>query len=138
MAPNIFYPPAATYHRFITGLTGGKMSSSNPPSAIFLTDTPEEGVKKVKSCVTGGGTSVEDHKKNGGRPEVCSIFEMFVYHLIEEDEQLNVIFEECKSGRRFCGQCKEQAARLISLFLSDMAKKREQAKGRVAEYLKYN
>ena len=31
-----FLQPSSTYHRFITGLTGEKMSSSKPESAIFL------------------------------------------------------------------------------------------------------
>ncbi|BDZ69318.1 hypothetical protein GCM10025860_27660 [Methanobacterium ferruginis] len=36
-----FITPSSTYHRFITGLTGGKMSSSKPKTAIFLSDPPE-------------------------------------------------------------------------------------------------
>jgi hypothetical protein len=36
------FPPASTYHRFMTGLTGGKMSSSKPETAVFITDEPDE------------------------------------------------------------------------------------------------
>jgi tryptophanyl-tRNA synthetase len=36
-----FFLPAATYHRFMQGLTGGKMSSSVPGSYIALTEPPE-------------------------------------------------------------------------------------------------
>jgi len=35
-----FITPSSTYHRFITGLTGGKMSSSKPKTAIFHSITP--------------------------------------------------------------------------------------------------
>ena len=53
-----FYLPASTYHRFMTGLTGGKMSSSDPESSIFLNDEPGLGKDKVMSAKTGGRTTV--------------------------------------------------------------------------------
>ena len=37
-----------TYHRFAPGMTGGKMSSSNPESTPFMNDTIETMSKKVK------------------------------------------------------------------------------------------
>lgn len=135
---NTFYPAAATYHRFITGLTGGKMSSSNPPSAIFLTDSPEEGAKKVRSAVTGGGMTIEEHKKNGGKPEVCGVFELFVYHLMDDDSELKAIYDGCKAGKRLCGECKMQAAMLLKPFLADLGAKREAARGKVKDYLRYD
>jgi tryptophanyl-tRNA synthetase len=133
-----FYPPAATFHRFQTGLTGGKMSSSEPASAIYLTDTPEEGMKKVSSSITGGGVSIEEHKKHGGKPEKCSVYELFVYHLLDDDEELRSIYENCKGGRRLCGECKKQAAEGIGQFLKGLALKREEAKGVIDQYLKYD
>ncbi|MDG6220598.1 MAG: tryptophan--tRNA ligase, partial [Candidatus Thermoplasmatota archaeon] len=71
-----FYPPASTYHRFMTGLDGEKMSSSKPESSIFLSDTPEEAVKKLKRAKTGGRQSVQEQREMGGIPEECSIYEM--------------------------------------------------------------
>jgi tryptophanyl-tRNA synthetase len=136
--PYTFFPPAATFHRFMTGLTGGKMSSSDPATAIFLSDTPEEGMKKVRSSITGGGTTVEEHKKHGGKPEVCSVYELFVYHILEDDDELRAIYEECKGGRRLCGECKKQAAEGIGEFLEDLAKKREEARTRLDQYIHYN
>jgi len=53
-----FLQPSSTYHRFITGLTGDKMSSSKPESAIFLTDTPAEAKKKIVNAKTGGAVSL--------------------------------------------------------------------------------
>jgi tryptophanyl-tRNA synthetase len=133
-----FYPAAATYHRFITGLTGGKMSSSNPPSAIFLTDSPEEGAKKVRSAVTGGGMTVEEHKKSGGKPEVCGVFELFVYHLMDDDTELKAVYAGCMAVTRLCGECKMQAAALLKPFLADLATKREAARSKVKDYLRYD
>lgn len=38
-----FIPPSSIYHKFMEGLTGGKMSSSKPESYIALTEPPEIG-----------------------------------------------------------------------------------------------
>jgi len=130
-----FYPPASTYHRFMTGLTGGKMSSSVPQSAIFLSDSTEDAIKKINECITGGGVTLEDHKKNGGRPEACSVFELFVYHLLDDDDELRNIYKGCKAGEQTCGKCKKLARELITEFFKDLAEKREAARDRLDEYL---
>ncbi len=123
-----FYPPAATYHRLMTGLTGGKMSSSKPESAIFLTDSPQDAKKKMMRAKTGGRVTLEEQRKLGGEPGKCAVYEMFVYHLVDDDEYLKEIYETCKSGERICGKCKKEAAELVSSFLKELAEKRNQAK----------
>lgn len=131
-----FYPPASSYHRFMTGLDGGKMSSSREESAIFLTDSPEEAGKKIGSCKTGGGVTVEEHRKNGGRPEECVVCELFTYHLVDDDSQLEDIISGCRAGKRLCGECKTLARELMGEMLSDLAEKRREAEKRVGEYLR--
>jgi tryptophanyl-tRNA synthetase len=132
-----FFLPASTYHRFMSGLTGGKMSSSaDPDSSIFLTDTPEEGARKARSAKTGGGVTLEDHKKNGGKPDECTVFELLLYHLLEDDDELDRIYNDCKAGTQFCGSCKKLAAELVTEFLKDIALKREAAKEVVDQYLR--
>ncbi|MEE8564753.1 MAG: tryptophan--tRNA ligase, partial [Candidatus Thermoplasmatota archaeon] len=86
-----FIQPSSTYHRFMTGLTGEKMSSSKPESAIFLTDTPKEADKKIKQAKTGGAITLEQQKKEGGKPDQCVVYELFLYHLIEDDKELQNI-----------------------------------------------
>ncbi len=133
-----FFPPSATYHRLITGLNGGKMSSSIPDSAIFLTDSPEEAVRKVKRAITGGGATLEEHRKYGGNPDRCSIYEFFAYHLIEDDSYLKEIYESCKSGERICGKCKKEAANLVEEWMKDFHERRENAKDMVKEIVRYD
>ncbi|MEA2075440.1 MAG: tryptophan--tRNA ligase [Euryarchaeota archaeon] len=123
-----FFLPAATYHRFVQGLTGGKMSSSVPESYIALTEPPEEAAKKVKRAKTGGRVTVEEQKNLGGSPEECTIYELLMSHLIEDDAQVKEIFEECKSGKRLCKACKAQAAELMFSFLKRHQEERENAK----------
>ena len=132
-----FFLPAATYHRFMQGLTGGKMSSSVPESYIALTEPPEEAAQKVKRAKTGGRVTAEEQKRLGGLPEDCTIYELLMSHLIEEDAHVKEIFEECKSGRRTCKACKAQAAELMFSFLKRHQEEREKAKEALKKHEEY-
>ncbi|KZX17144.1 tryptophan--tRNA ligase [Methanobrevibacter cuticularis] len=122
-----FIQPASTYHRFLTGLTGGKMSSSKPKTAIFLTDPPEVAEKKVKTAKTGGRESLEEQKKLGGCPDKCAVYEMLVYHLIDSDEDLKKIYDDCKTGTLLCGECKAIAAEKMKKIFENLSEKREES-----------
>ena len=130
-----FIQPSATFHRFITGLTGEKMSSSKGESAIFLTDPPKESVKKIMSAKTGGAVSLEEQRKKGGQPNECMVYELFLYHLIEDDNELQDIYKTCKGGVRMCGNCKKYASKLMEKFLLDLKKKRELLRDNIKQYV---
>ena len=123
-----FFLPAATYHRFMQGLTGGKMSSSVLESYIALTEPPEEAARKVKRAKTGGRVTVEEQKKLGGSPAQCTVYELMMFHLIDEDAHIKEIFEECKNGKRMCNTCKSEAAELMFSFITRHQEERERAK----------
>jgi len=123
-----FIPPSSTYHRFITGLTGDKMSSSKPNTAIFLSDSPETAEKKVKSAKTGGKDSLDEQRKYGGVPEVCTVYELVLYHLEPSEKKLTELYESCKSGNIMCGECKKNVAEMMKDFLNEFSKKREKSK----------
>jgi len=133
-----FLSPSSTYHRFMTGLTGGKMSSSKPESAIFLTDSPSEARKKILVAKTGGAVTLEEHKKCGGRPEDCVVYELFLYHLLESDQELVDLYTQCTAGQQLCGSCKKMAAELMEVFLSDLQEKREGALDRLKDYVLFD
>jgi tryptophanyl-tRNA synthetase len=123
-----FIAPSSIYHRFMTGLTGGKMSSSIPASHISLLDDPEDGYDKVKSAATGGRTTAEEQRELGGEPDECPVYELYAYLLAEGDDEFATrVYEECAGGERLCGGCKEQAAELMKEFLADHQEKREEA-----------
>jgi tryptophanyl-tRNA synthetase len=130
-----FFQPSATFHRFMTGLTGEKMSSSKPESAIFLTDTPEIARKKIMSSKTGGAVSLEEQKKHGGKPDECVVYELFLYHLIKDDKELNELYNDCKHGKKMCGQCKKHASELIEKMLLELQEKRKKAEKEIKKYL---
>ena len=131
-----FFQPSATFHRFMTGLTGEKMSSSKPESAIFLTDTPKDATKKIMNSKTGGAVTLEEQKKHGGKPDECVVYELFLYHLIEDDKELHDIYTFCKKGEKMCGQCKKYAAQLMEKLLLDIQEKRKTAASKIKQYLR--
>ncbi len=130
-----FFSPSATFHRFITGLTGEKMSSSKPDSAIFLTDHPDNARKKIMHSKTGGAVTLAQQKKHGGKPDECVVYELFLYHLIEDDKELLEVYNSCKKGEKMCGECKKYAAQLMEKFLLELDKKRKNVKDKVKKYL---
>lgn len=122
-----FISPSSTYSRLIPGLTGKKMSSSDPDSAVFLTDSMEEVEEKIADAVTGGRHTVEEQRKKGGKPNECMIYSLYVYHLLPDDEELLQLRESCESGEITCGECKEKATGLLREFLGEHRDKREDA-----------
>jgi tryptophanyl-tRNA synthetase len=122
-----FVAPSSIYHRFMTGLTGGKMSSSIPASHISLLDDPEDGYDKVKAATTGGRETAEKQRELGGKADECPVYELYAYLLSgDDDEFAKEVYDECVNGERLCGGCKEQAAELMAEFLEDHQEKREE------------
>jgi tryptophanyl-tRNA synthetase len=118
--------PSATFHRFQTGLTGGKMSSSKPETSVYLTEDPKAAEKKVRSSVTGGRASAEEQRRLGADPEKCPVYELYLYHLAKDDAHLAQVHDECTTGQRLCGGCKGEAATLLLSFLKDHKEKRDE------------
>ena len=119
----------------MTGLTGDKMSSSKPESAIFLTDTPQDAKKKIMSSKTGGAVTLEEQKKNGGKPDECVVYELFLYHLMQDDVELQQLYKDCTSGKQMCGNCKKYAAELMEKMLTKLSDNRNKAEKEINKYL---
>ncbi|MCF2164485.1 tryptophan--tRNA ligase [Halobacterium salinarum] len=129
-----FVPPSSVYHRFMTGLTGGKMSSSEPASHISLLDDPETGADKVAAATTGGRDTAAEQRERGGEPDDCPVYELYAYLLAGDDDALaEEVYAECANGDRLCGGCKEQAADLMAQFLETHQENREAARDVLAE-----
>jgi len=129
-----FVPPSSIYHRFMTGLTGGKMSSSVPASHISLLDDPGDGYDKVMAATTGGRETAEEQRELGGRADECPVYELYAYLLAADDDAFaERVYDECVNGERLCGDCKQQAAELMREFLADHQEKRAEAEALLAE-----
>ncbi|MCQ5376447.1 MAG: tryptophan--tRNA ligase [Candidatus Methanomethylicia archaeon] len=137
VAPKLGYrKPAGIYSKFIPGLgAGGKMSASMPETAIFLSDTECEAIKKVKNAFTGGQPTIREQKEKGGNPDVCVIYS-YLYSLFEEsDAEVAETYKSCKSGGKTCGECKESLAKKVAAFLKEHHRRREKAKDCVQDFL---
>ena len=131
-----YYKPAQIHAKFLPGLAeGGKMSSSQPDSAIFTTDPPKKAGKKVMKAFTGGRDTVEEQRELGGRPEICNVYAYYYFMFEENDAALVEREMKCKKGEILCGECKKNLAKRVEVFLTDFQKKREEAREVLDQYL---
>lgn len=129
VAPKLgFYKPAQIHSKFIPGLKGNKMSSSDPESCIFTTDSEEDIERKVWKALTGGQKSLREQRNKGGNPDICLVYKYLFYFFEDNDEKIENIYNECKSGKIFCGECKKYLSNKIKEFLREYNKKRNAAK----------
>lgn len=129
-----FFLPAGLYHKYTPSLDGGlKMSKSKPESCIELPESMEKVRKKIMGAKTGGRDTVEEQREKGGNPDKCMIFELYKQHLIEDDEELQKIFEECKSGRLICGEDKKHCCKLMEEFMNNFKDGVEKAKKHITK-----
>ena len=130
-----YYKPASIQNKFVPGLgEGGKMSSSDPMSAIFTTDKPKMARKKVMNAFTGGRATAEEQKRLGANPDVCSVFKYYAFIFMPEDRELTDIERKCRTGEILCGECKQILAPRMVEFLERHQAAREEVKDRVDEF----
>jgi tryptophanyl-tRNA synthetase len=122
-----FYTPSSTYHIFMPGLTGGKMSSSVPESIISFYEPETTVRKKVMSGITGGKMTQEEQRRLGGEPDKCSLYLLNLFHMVSDDEELAEIRRKCISGEMMCGHCKKETAERVVAFLKDFREKMDAA-----------
>jgi tryptophanyl-tRNA synthetase len=136
IAPKLgYYKPAQIHNRFLPGLgVGGKMSASEPDTAIFTTDDSETVKRKVWNAFTGGRATLAEQRKLGAVPDVCSVYQYFMYLFEEDDKKLEEREKQCRTGGVLCGDCKKELTERIVKFLSEHQKKREKAKNTIEEY----
>jgi tryptophanyl-tRNA synthetase len=136
VAPKLgYYKPAQIHCRFVPGLgRGGKMSASMPETAIFTVDQPELAEKKILSAFTGGRATVEEQRRLGANPDVCSVF-AYDYFLFMDDREIENLRLDCLAGNILCGECKQVLAERVKKFLVEHQEKREKAKDHFEEYL---
>jgi len=121
-----FILPAATYHKLMRGLDGSeKMSKRNPMSYFTLNEDPNSIKKKIMNAFTGGRHTAQEQRKLGGQPHICNIYELYKFHFIQDDKELEKIYKQCISGEILCGECKKRAVEIILKFVEEHNKKKE-------------
>ena len=123
---------SSTYHYFMPGLGGGKMSSSDPHSYIALSESPHDVKRKInKYAFSGGQATLEEHRKKGGNPEVDVSFQYLKMFFEPSDKKLEELGEKYIKGELLTGELKKYVIERISEFLEEHHKKFEKAKKEV-------
>lgn len=130
VAPKLgFYKPAQIHCKFLPGLgRGGKMSASQPETAIFTTDKPEKAKVKVMQAYTGGQPTVKEQREKGGNPDVCPVYYYYLFMFEPDDVKLKERYLNCRTGALLCGECKTILAERIASFLKEHQKRRLKAR----------
>ena len=130
-----YHKPAQIHNRFLPGLgVGGKMNASEPETAIFTTDPPELVKQKIWRAFTGGKGTVAEQRKEGANPNICTIFQYFLYLFEQDDKKLADREKQCRAGETLCGDCKKELAERVNKFLAEHQKKREKARSIVDKF----
>jgi tryptophanyl-tRNA synthetase len=101
----------------VPGLDGRKMSKSYD-NCIYLSDSAEEVVNKVRTMVTDPARKRREDK---GHPEVCPVY---FHHQIYNAAQVPTVAHECREALRGCVDCKMEMAGKLNEFLDPIRKKR--------------
>jgi len=121
---------ALIHSKFFPPLKGweGKMSSSDPSSAIWLDDSPKEVRKKImKYAFSGGQPTVEEHRRKGGDTDVDVSYQYLYNLFMESDEEVERIGERYRKGELLTGELKGLAADAIGHFLQELQERKERA-----------
>ncbi len=134
IAEGLGYPkPALLHSRMIPGLLGEAAMSttgSSADNALFLNDPPKVVERKVRNAFTGGRATVEEQRRLGAVPEICSVWALWRSRFAETEEKFAEITEGCRSGALLCGECKGQLLERIHAFY----KEHDAARTRVKEW----
>ena len=104
----------------IKGLDGNEKMGKSLGNAIYLSDSEEEITKKVMGAVTDPGRIKKDDL---GNPDICMVAD---YHgLFTNPEDVKIVCQECREGKRGCVACKKQLAANIIKKLEPIREKRK-------------
>ena len=133
LADRLGYPKPALLHSQMTqGLLGPDrvMSTTGDQrdNALFLTDPPKEVERKLKKAFTGGRATVEEQRRLGATPEVCSVWALWRSKFAPTAEQFDRITADCRSGALLCGDCKSMLIDRVNSSFAEHARLKEKAR----------
>jgi tryptophanyl-tRNA synthetase len=133
LAESLGYPkPALLHSQMAPGLLGEQVMSTTggdpKENALFLDDPPQEVERKVKRAFTGGRTSVEEQRRLGATPEVCSVWALWRTKFAPDEGEFRQLTDDCRSGALLCGDCKQRLVPRVQGFLEEHRERREAAR----------
>jgi tryptophanyl-tRNA synthetase len=130
--------PALIHNIMIPALSGpgGKMSASEESGTIYTTDSPEQIKKKInKYAFSGGQSTVEEHRRIGGNPDIDVSYQYLRIFFEPDDKKLKSIYDDYKSGKMLTGELKAILIEKVTEFLVAHQQKREKAKDQIDKFL---
>ncbi|XP_062163672.1 tryptophan--tRNA ligase, cytoplasmic [Alnus glutinosa] len=117
VAPRIGYQkPALIESLFFPALQGetGKMSASDPNSAIYVTDSEKEIKNKVnRYAFSGGQDSIEEQRLHGANLEV-DIPIKYLSFFLDDDAEIEHTKKEYAAGRMLTGEVKQRLIEVLT------------------------
>ena len=104
----------------IKGLDGNEKMGKSLGNAVYLVDDEETIKKKVMGAVTDPDKIKKDDPAN---PDVCMVY--YYHKLVNSEENVNTICDECKQGSRGCVQCKKELIEAMKEFLRPIQERRK-------------
>jgi tryptophanyl-tRNA synthetase len=129
--------PGILHSRFLSGLSqGGKMSASQPHTAIYLSDSAEEVQEKImKHAFSGGRATAKEQHEKGANPDVDVSYQWLQALFEPDDKKIVKIYNDYKSGAMLTGELKQYLIAKINDFLKHHQKEREKARKNVDRFL---
>ncbi len=132
IAEGLGYPkPALLHSQMVPGLLGeGAMSTTGgrTDDALYLNDTPAVVERKLRAAFTGGRATVEEQRRLGATPEICSIWALWRTRFADTEAKFEEITRTCRSGELLCGDCKGELIERVHKFYEQHAVARDKAK----------
>jgi tryptophanyl-tRNA synthetase len=112
--------PALIHSKFLTSLQGpgGKMSASNPNSAVFMSDSPAQIKKKINShAFSGGQETAELQRELGGNPDIDVPY-CYLSYFEDDDAKLAEVYNKYKKGELLTGELKAMCIAELQKYVS--------------------
>jgi tryptophanyl-tRNA synthetase len=139
IAESLGYFKAAEIHsKFLPPLASsdGKMSSSIPESAVYLSDPPETVEKKImRYAFSGGQATTELQRKLGADLKVDVPYQWLYYIFENDDDAMEKITTEYSRGEMLTGEIKGILAGKVNQFLEEHRKKRSSGADSYSKFL---
>ena len=104
----------------VKGLDGNEKMGKSLGNAIYLVDDEDTIRTKVMGAVTDPNKIKKDDPAN---PDVCMVY--YYHKLVNNEENINTVCNECKAGARGCVQCKKELIEAMKEFLKPIQERRK-------------
>jgi len=130
-----FVLPSSTYHKLMKGLDGSPKMSKRLMNYFTLHDKPETIAERISNAFTGGRATIKEQRELGGVPEICPVYEICMFHFVEDDSEIIKVYNDCKAGKLMCGEHKKQVIDIVSKFVREHQRKKKKFLGEAREIL---